>query len=385
MAMSGLPYFFSSHIGFLPSSTAAPRRCAAARWSCGPSVRGDSAACPPVGKMLFGRRVASQHLGGGDRRLGAGVGQLAARRPSRLTVTDAAVTLVSLPDDALLLVIAACSNFKDDPPLFYAVKGLGCVSKGMRQQLYQLRPLVGVQSLAVVQRPAHDPWRVMLLYYGELTEAVMEQAQQGRVHSIGAGQHRYTMTLAPAVARRVVPELLGAGCSLVDLDLDHVVLNGTWASTFGEAAVCSAALLSLSLYRCGLQGPLPELRLPALQWFDLDGSHLTGGLEPLRSCTALRVLSLGSNHMTGGLEPLRGCTVLQELCLERNQLTGDLEPLQGCTALKFLFLSRNQLTGGIRPLRNCTALQKVELENNQLVPTVEDKAYFKKRCRHFSI
>ena len=335
--------------------------------------------------MLFGRRVASQHLGGGDRRLGAGVGQLAARRPSRLTVTDAAVTLVSLPDDALLLVIAACSNFKDDPPLFYAVKGLGCVSKGMRQQLYQLRPLVGVQSLAVVQRPAHDPWRVMLLYYGELTEAVMEQAQQGRVHSIGAGQHRYTMTLAPAVARRVVPELLGAGCSLVDLDLDHVVLNGTWASTFGEAAVCSAALLSLSLYRCGLQGPLPELRLPALQWFDLDGSHLTGGLEPLRSCMALRVLSLGSNHMTGGLEPLRGCTALEDLCLESNQLMGDLEPLQGCTKLNFLSMSRNQLTGGIRSLRNCTVLQKVELENNQLVPTVEDKAHFKKQCRHFSI
>ena len=48
--------------------------------------------------MLFGRRVGVVP---------------AARRPSRLTVTDAAVTLVSLPDDALLLVIAACSNFKD--------------------------------------------------------------------------------------------------------------------------------------------------------------------------------------------------------------------------------------------------------------------------------
>ena len=304
---------------------------------------------------------------------------------TRAQAAAAAVTLVSLPDDALLLVIAACGNNKDEPPLFYEVKGLACISKGMRQQLHRLQPLVSVRSLAVMQRPAHGPWRVMLLYEGKLTGAVLEQAWQGRVRSVGAGQHRYTMTPAPAVSRRVVPDLLGAGCSLVDLDLDHVVLNGTWASTFGEAAVCNAALLSLSLYRCGLQGPLPELRLPALQWFDLDGSHLTGGLEPLRSCTALRVLSLGSNHMTGGLEPLRGCTVLQELCLERNQLTGDLEPLQGCTALKFLFLSRNQLTGGIRPLRNCTALQKVELENNQLVPTFEDKAHFKKQCRHFSI
>ena len=304
---------------------------------------------------------------------------------TRSHAAAAALTLVSLPDDALLLVIAACGNNTDDPPLFYEVKGLGCVSKGMRQQLHRLQPLVGVRSLAVMQRPAHGPWRVMLLYYGELTEAVMEQARQGRVHSVGAGQHRYTMTPAPAVSRRVGPELLGAGCSLVDLDLDHVVLNGTWASTFGEAAVCNAALLSLSLYRCGLQGPLPELRLPALQWLDLDGCHLTGGLEPLRSCTALQMLSLGSNHMTGGLEPLRGCTALEDLCLERNQLTGDLEPLQGCRKLNFLSLAGNQLTGGIRLLRNCTALQKVELENNQLVPTFEDKAHFKKQCRHFSI
>ena len=45
-----------------------------------------------------------------------------------------------------------------------SVKGLGCLSKGMLQQLRRLQPLVGVDSLAVVQRPAHGPWRVALLY-----------------------------------------------------------------------------------------------------------------------------------------------------------------------------------------------------------------------------
>ena len=91
---------------------------------------------------------------------------------------SAPLTLVSLPDEALQQVIAACGFTEDGVLLFDAVKGLGCLSKGMRQQLYRLRPLVGVQSLAVllavVQRPTHGPWRVTLLYTGELTEAVVE-------------------------------------------------------------------------------------------------------------------------------------------------------------------------------------------------------------------
>ena len=36
----------------------------------------------------------------------------------------------------------------------------------------------------------------------------------------------------------------------------------------GLQAVCSAVLLRLFLFQCGLRGPLPELRLPALQTLD---------------------------------------------------------------------------------------------------------------------
>ena len=55
-----------------------------------------------------------------------------------------------------------------------------------------------------------------------------------------------------------------------------------------------------------------------------------------------------SNRLTGGLEPLRGCTALRELDLYLNLLTGSLEPLRGCKALQLLDLSHNrQLTGGL--------------------------------------
>ena len=322
-------------------------------------------------------------------------------------VRAALTTLASLPDDTLLQVIAACTGELYDVPLFDAVKGLACISKGMRQQLHRLQPLVGVRSLAVMQRPAHGPWRVMLLYYGELTEAVMEQARQGRVHSIDANPARKWVPFAPAEATLVVPELLGAGCSLIELDLSFLGLYGTWAATFGEAAVCSAVLRRLHLRYCGLQGPLPELRLPALQELHLNGNQVTGGLEPLSGCTGLTKLLLYANHfLTGGLEPLQGCTALQTLDVGNNKLTGGLEPLRACTALQtldagdnkltggfealrsckaleVLRLNGNLLTGGLEPLRGCTALRVLFLQDNQLDATDEDKAHLEQQCRIF--
>ena len=303
-----------------------------------------------------------------------------------------ALTLVSLPDDAFLLVIAACEpktfrnvqgylveETKFDVPLLKEVMGLGCVSKGMRQQLHRLQPLVGVESLAVVQRPAHGPWRVTLLYDGTLAEAVVEQAQQGRVRSISvASQKRGPYSketahvVAPAVARRVVPDLLGAGCSLLYLDLSFSKLNSTWAACFSEAAVCSPMLRWMRLKNCGLWGPLPELRLPALQKLDLShNDHLTGGLEPLRGCTALLELDLCYNKLSGELEPLRSCTALQQLLLQSNQLTGGLEPLRGCMALEVLAVGANELTGGLSALRSCTALSSIDLNSNNLTGGLE--------------
>ena len=297
------------------------------------------------------------------------------------------VALDSLPDEMLQHVITAftltaCTNnatsTDDGIPAFEELKGLGCVSKGMLQQLHRLRPLVGVLNLAVVQRPAHGPWRPMLLYKGELTEAVVEQARQGRVCSIRAVQPFSRLpgsensppygnhSLTRVVARRVVPELLGADCSLLHLDMSDGVagcvrLDGTWTARFGKKVLCSAVLRRLMLEQCGLQGPLPELRLPALQVLQLPYNKLTGGLEPLQSCTALRYLDVGHNKLTGGLEPLRGCTALETLWVGYNrQLTGGLEPLRACAALKELFWSKTRLK-----------------------PTREDKAHFKRQCEIF--
>ena len=312
---------------------------------------------------------------------------------------EAWANLDTMPDDLFRKVIAACgesyqsatngdTNFGWHPPHFEAVKGLGCVSKGMREQLRRLQPLVDVQSLAVVQRPAHGPWRVSLSYSGELTEAVVEQARQGRVRSITTRE----TSLTPAVVRRVVLELLG--CSLLQLDLQGLEFDDTWVSAFGEAAVCSETLLSLTLTRCLESGPLPELRLPQVQELFMDHNSLTGGLEPLLSCTALRVIQLRHNKLTGGLgplqsckalralfmtanlltgdlEPLRGCTALIEIQLMENNLMGGLEPLQGCKALEYLYLSDNKLSGGLGPLEKCTALQDLCLYNNQFTGGLE--------------
>mgnify|MGYP004228249055 FL=1 len=44
-------------------------------------------------------------------------------------------------------------------------------------------------------------------------------------------------------------------------------------------------------------------------------------------------MRLGTNHLSGTLEPLRSCTALHGLGLACNHLTGSLEPLQDCKAL----------------------------------------------------
>ena len=71
-----------------------------------------------------------------------------------------------------------------------------------------------------------------------------------------------SIALPPALLKRVVPDLLGADCSLHRLHMSSVELYGTFTARFSKAAVCSTALRSLQLSTCGLRGPLPELRLP---------------------------------------------------------------------------------------------------------------------------
>ena len=76
---------------------------------------------------------------------------------AKFAMSEAELTIVSLPDEMLLLVIRACNcpiRVCNGLPLFEDVKGLACLSKGLHQQLHRLQPLVGVPSLAVVQRPA---------------------------------------------------------------------------------------------------------------------------------------------------------------------------------------------------------------------------------------
>ena len=205
------------------------------------------------------------------------------------------------------------------------------------------------------------------------------------MHSIDARFCPSHTSLAIALTRRSVPVLMCKGCSLVELDVSGVRLGGTWASAFGEAAEGSEVLRRLRLSNCGLRGPLPELRLPALQELALSSNALTGGLEPLQGCTGLQQLDLNFNQLTGGLEPLRRCTALQTLILSNNQLAAGLEPLQLCAALlQALCRTRpvqKQRSDGLEPLRGCTALQRLHLHNNQLAPTHEDKAHFENQCR----
>ena len=169
--------------------------------------------------------------------------------------TGADTTLTSLPDDALQLVIVACSNTVRPftaygVPHFMAVKGLAC-SEALLRQLHRLQPLVGVRRLAAVQRaaplppPLSCPWRFVLLYEDRLS-----------VH------------------------------------LSGVQLKGTWAATFGEAAVCSLVTqLSPLCYavitppRCSMSNS-KELKKIGAEWKAL-GEEAPLATQPLTLTSTL--------------------------------------------------------------------------------------------------
>ena len=106
-------------------------------------------------------------------------------------------------------------------------------------------------------------------------------------------------------------------------------------------------LCGLQLCGCRLRGPLPELRLPALQVLGLNANQLTGGLGPIRGCTALQKIFIAGNQLTGDLSALANCKNLKKVFLYNNQLSGGLEPLRDCVAIEELFLAGNQLSGDL--------------------------------------
>ena len=99
------------------------------------------------------------------------------------------MTLDTLPDDTFQQVIDAfCSNGDDLPPLLLRSEGPGVPFQGHAAADPPAAASCGrsepCRSLADVQRPTHGPWLVKLLYQGVLTDAVVEQARQGRVRTI---------------------------------------------------------------------------------------------------------------------------------------------------------------------------------------------------------
>ena len=64
--------------------------------------------------------------------------------------------------------------------------------------------------------------------------------------------------------------------------------------------MCSPVLRKLRLHGCGLQGPLPELRLPALRELRLNNNQLTGTVpaQALSHLTELHVLNINGGVLS---------------------------------------------------------------------------------------
>ena len=143
---------------------------------------------------------------------------------------DPAAALDTLPDDLLLHIVVACGGewLLGVPELHgRGERSWQPVQRCLGAALSATSPRVqaGPQPPRNNGAPhSYCPWRCVLLYTGEPTatvvDVVVDEARRGHVRSIDARR----TTLTPAVAKRVVPELLGVGCSLLDLKLEGLQL-----------------------------------------------------------------------------------------------------------------------------------------------------------------
>lgn len=140
---------------------------------------------------------------------------------------------------------------------------------------------------------------------------------------------------------RVPQELFDAACRIPGL-------QGLWLKWNGlqsiDAAAGHAALAELHLGSSASLTSLEPLRqLPALRWFQVDGTRKVATLEPLRGLDRLEGLGFTGGDGKGlevpSFEPLAGLTGLRWLHLGAvRPADGSLRPLGGLTGLRWLGL-----------------------------------------------
>lgn len=87
-------------------------------------------------------------------------------------------------------------------------------------------------------------------------------------------------------------------------------------------------------------------------------------IEPLKACTALKILSFDGNHISD-LSPLANCAQLEEVWLVSSAVS-DLTPLSTCRKLRILNLDSNYQLEDITPLRGLPALTQLMLSSTRV-------------------
>ena len=144
---------------------------------------------------------------------------------------DPAAALDTLPDDLLLHIVVACGG-----EWLLGVPELHGRGERSWQPVHRClgAALIGyIPSCTGGSTASPQQWSASLVARGDaccctrasqrrhLVDVVVDEARRGHVRSIDARR----TTLTPAVAKRVVPELLGVGCSLLDLKLEGLQLG----------------------------------------------------------------------------------------------------------------------------------------------------------------
>lgn len=115
--------------------------------------------------------------------------------------------------------------------------------------------------------------------------------------------------------------------------------------------------------------------LSHLQYLQIAGCGLTGGLSALSAMTGLTTLILNHNSLAGNTDALWSLSSLTQVNLNDNSLSGRIaNPLPSNLQLTNLTMARNLLTGPLTMISNLTTLWTLDLSSNSFYGSVPSLA-----------
>ncbi|MCB9264981.1 MAG: gliding motility-associated C-terminal domain-containing protein [Lewinellaceae bacterium] len=158
--------------------------------------------------------------------------------------------------------------------------------------------------------------------------------------------------------------------------------NGQWTnewnlsqpmdSWYGVDLNGEGCVTSLNVSSNGLGGELPDLNLPALEFFECSNNQLSGTIPDFSNMPSLEAFSCSVNQFSGTIPDFANLPNLLGFSCENNELRGSIPNFSNLSFLEYFNCGDNELSGSIPVFSNLSNLRAFLCQNNNLSGDIPD-------------